>query len=770
MDRYYRFIGKSSLLCLMVLLVLSATTSMGVAGEKRLPKGSLELAKIQNDFLQRIQTQWKQSYADHLLQQKAREYAPEKKIAGFMAALDRAEVNGYQLNHRVRPVAQKSNSSIAGAVLNGTANNSVLVFDKFGYLAASTATDPATGRFMISGLPTGDYYVVARGNAQTGWQRSDLISLVDGVPTVALTLDLANAIKGADNPKPGNLLTDDASISGLVTDDSSTPMPLSLAFVFVFDLADTSIAAFEVSEVGTGTYTADSLKAGNYVVYADSYLNLSIDLGVFAIDIVARRGEYYDNASTPDQATAIALAGSEKKQGINFSLGAGGAIAGNITDANGANLDSMFVIAVKLDLANLSGFLTESFDVSMAFSDTQGNYVISGLSSGEYILRTISFVNANFIALFEGKFGKHAGKVLDEYYNGVASIFDFANATPVVVNEPDTTDGINFSLDAAGGISGNFVEFSGGAPVTGVGSVIAFDAVTGLPELALDFDTLATAYEIRPLPQGNFILFGSVASDEVDYLPQYYNLKDFANADPVSVTPPGNTENINFTMIRAGAISGVVNFPTTNQEISTRAISEPEVTIIVYNSTDGKVVGGTTADSLTHKFLVDGLPPGTFKVEAVTAAPNLAATYHGGGTSFDAANTTAVTAASGDTVQANIDLATGQGIISGTVKNESGDPIAGVLVIAYDLTGHAVSAGVSGFNTETEEVDPTSGDYFIPGLVAGNYFVRTFSLFQFLSLADNVDTGQDPLTFILGLLAGQLDLGDVSGLAIFLDA
>jgi len=184
-----------------------------------------------------------------------------------------------------------------------------------------------------------------------------------------------------------------------------------------------------------------------------------------------------------------------------------------------------------------------------------------------------------------------------------------------------------------------------------------------------------------------------------------------------------------------------------------------------------KLQGGAEVDTLTLQYSITGLPPGrSYRVAALPATPGLAATYHGGGTAFDDANSVAVTVASDATSQADITLVAGEGIISGTVTDLDGNALAGVLLIAYDEAGHAVSAGVSGLDDVTEELDPDSGDYMIPGLVAGNYFVRTFSFFQFFSLADNLDDDDsDPLTLILGLLLGGGNL-DALDAQFFADA
>jgi hypothetical protein len=567
--------------------------------------------------------------------ERIRDYSASKKINAFLQALDDAEAQGHDTREYLRSVAQKRQA------LMKTAETS-LVFNQYGFFTGLAEPNPNSNSWLIPGLPEGDYTIVAR-SQENNWKSSELVSVELTKGVAGVQIDLSEEFKTEAISKSITLLTNAASIKGVVTGQDG--LPLGFAFVFAFDLSDTSIAGFTVSEFDTAaSFSIDSLAAGSYVGYADSYLNLSIDLGFGGpvLQALPHRGEYYDNAATPDQATPITLAESEVREGIDFSLEAGGAISGTITDETGAALDSLLIIAAKIDFENLSNFFTENIDFSMASSDLQGNYTLSGLSSGDYIVHTISLINPDFFALFAGEFGKHFGLVIDEYYGGVQDLFAFGEVIPVTVNEPDTTIDINFSLDLAGAISGNFIEFAGGAPVQGEGMVLAFNAETGMPVLALDVDTLSTSYEIRPVPQGNFKLLGSADGDTVSYLPQFYNLKDFEDADLVTVNPPTTTENINFSMIRPGEISGVVNVPTGSSILGSQQFGTG-ILLLAFDATTGEVAGGTEADSLTLEYNISGLVPGSnYLVEAIPATQGLAATYHGGGVSFDDANSAAV--------------------------------------------------------------------------------------------------------------------------------
>ncbi|MFQ5602664.1 MAG: T9SS type A sorting domain-containing protein [bacterium] len=817
-------------LCFTVFLMgLFLTTSSFplMAGEKNIQKVISKLAsgkilisefdavRLNQEMMARLQNKVNRLRYQELYQHKMRQYPAEMKIDAYLKALVEAEKEGLQLraifqslsDEKRAVLAGKPSGNIAGVVsVSGSsatdAEITVLSFNRYGFFAGAAEVEKLTGEFTFSDMPAGRYYLVTvsryrdkffekenslAANLYESWQNAQLVTVRNGETTNGIAFDLDGeqqteaSIRITDrlypetdlnsNIRKNNILqTNDSSIQGMVNfidtvaDDTTA---LFFAAIFAFDTQDTSIATFNISGFD-GSYELPELNQGTFVVYANNYLS-------FLLGSPATQGEYYDDAKVSADATPLVLAESDTLRGIDFYLETGGSISGRITDANGAILDSVVVVAVKkFAFDEVGSFFADDIDFGVGFSDTTGNYFVSGLSSGDYVLRTVSLLNPDFQSLFGDELGtgKHFGEVLDAYYPNVQSIYDPGSATPVSVTSPDNTGGINFVLDLAGGINGKFVEASDGTtPVNGTGTVIALNAANNLPELTFAVsDSINGTYELRPLPTGYFKLFGFVDSDDVLYLPQFYDGKGFESADSVQVTAPTVTPNIDFKMVRTGTIAGTVSVP--GQNVAELGL---EISVLAYNAVTQTVAGIVDADSATGTYSLIGLWPANYKVQAFVGAPDLAATYHGGGTSFNDPNSVTVNVAAGGTTTADIALAQGQGVIMGAVYQEDGQtPIPGTLVLAYDESGHVVSGGLAGLDLNSGGLDPTSGAYAVPGLVSGNYFLRTVSLFRFLLLLDEAnlgdDGGGDPLSAIIALLLGDDSVLDSLDVQLFGDA
>ncbi len=650
--------------------------------------------------------------------------------------------------------------------------------DRPGEQVEATAFTDGDGAYEINVPAAGNFKMQAEvlGFQTEFWDNKPDLASAD-IITISSTSDVISNIDFS--LEEGGGAVEGSTIAGSVTGPGSVPLPF--AFIFTFDTADTSISGFGISGFD-GLYQVQGLSAGNHVLFADWLLGL--------IQPPALRGEYYNDAPTSAQATPVAVDGMNTVDNIDFVLEPGGSIAGTITDSNGAALDSVLVIAVKqFSLDNIGKFFFDAIDIGIAFSDADGAYEVGGLSAGNYILRTVSLLSPS------------AGQVLDEYFQDVQNLFDFDQATPVAVNDGQMTAGIDFELEIAGAIAGHFFETDATTPIQGNAVAVVFDAQSGLPELALPtFDPSDGSYEVRPLPSGDFKLLGfvlpndslgglfggasvlnaiakgqrdfRVEQNDIIYIPQFYDGKaTFEDADIVSVVTPNVTTDIDFKMVRAATIEGVVNL---SPGFPTGADSLDERPVVAFRTDTGQMAGiGTT--TFAGGYRIVGLPPGQYKVVALSATDGYAGTYFGGGTTFDDPNSTPVTVGPDATFTADIDLGDGQGTITGMVTTVDGQPLNGVMVIAYDGTGHAVSAGLSGLDINTDLPLATPGLYRIEGLPAGSYFLRTFSLFQIflalenLNLGDNLGGG-DPLTILFGLLGSSDQLLQGLNIQLFADA
>ncbi len=888
--------------------------SKSVVGDKEM-RNNLNLVKINQEFIKRVETKVIAHRNNEVFQQKIREYPAEKKMAAFLRNLELSEMKGISTQELLNSFTKQKQAqlkSLAGGSISGTVTVEgaasieyieVIAFNEFGFFVGSAVVD-FSGSYTIFDLPAGNYYVVTRSGfvdefyslgddvlleSFRNWRDADLVAVQDGGAVTGIDFDLLQGAKitghifeadgvtpilnrfvdfeisrvmnpdvqfetstftdgtgfyeinlpgtgffkmqanvfgyedeyynnQADwqNATPINIPTlndsipniifsleeetitvvEGAHITGTVLGPNDVPVPLAIVFAFNVTNSDTTIAGLGFAGEG-GVYDVTPLEAGDYVVYANDYLSFILPLLMgTSSELPPLQGEYWQEVPTSDQAAPVTVANMDTTFGINFTLEMGGMITGNITDASGDSLESVVVVAVKdFSTTGVGKFFSDDIDFGISFTDSAGNYVIGGLSSGDYVLRTVSLLDETLMSK----------NIIDAYYPNVHSIFDFNSADRVTVNSPAVTPGIDFALDNGGYISGHFYELDGQTPIVMEALAIAFDAQTNYPALAIPiFDPEGMgdgSFEIRPLPSGDYKLLGLVVGDilggdevvsglgrlskvnldavllqqdeDVIYLPQFYNgKKSLDTADPVTVTAPNEKADIDFSMVRAAVIQGVVNLPTGNP---VGADTLAETLVLAYDATTNLAIGGTETN-FAGGYSIMGLPPGNYKIEALTMNQGVASAYHGGGTTFDDANSTVVTVAPDEKKPAiDIDLTTGEGVISGTVYNSDGsEQLPFVLVIAYDATGHAVSIGVSGINFNTGVPLPNQGEYYIPGLAAGNYFVRTFALFQLFMLLEEVDLegdlGDDPLGAGLGLLlGGGLDMFGELDIQVFSD-
>ncbi|HEU0250903.1 MAG TPA: carboxypeptidase-like regulatory domain-containing protein, partial [Solirubrobacteraceae bacterium] len=256
-------------------------------------------------------------------------------------------------------------------------------------------------------------------------------------------------------------------------------------------------------------------------------------------------------------------------------------------------------------------------------SETHGEYSISGLSSGEYLVE------------FSSPYGSGLNYVT-QYYNGVVSP---EKATAVSVG-PETVDiGIDARMSEGGRIGGEVTDASTSAPIQGI-SVCAYAEESETPVGACANTGPNGQYTIAGLPQGEYEVEFAVATESaLDYVRQLFDGQSSAKtAMLVPVTIGETSVGINAKLQLGGRISGRVRAvgggPLSNVLVC--ALSSPtEAVACALTGRDGE-------------YAIAGVPAGSYVI-GFEAAKTYAVQYYDGQATYAAAQTVQVTAGA-DTV------------------------------------------------------------------------------------------------------------------------
>ncbi len=159
-------------------------------GQNKGVSEKLELVKLNQEFLHRVRSKLELGPQHKVFLKTIRDYSATEKIAAFLEALDNAEAQGYDTREYLNSISQQRRAamnaaetgSISGIATGNERSTSAeaLVFDRYGFFARLTEVDPTSSSWLISDLPVGDYYIVARGHLENRWQSSELVSVEAG--------------------------------------------------------------------------------------------------------------------------------------------------------------------------------------------------------------------------------------------------------------------------------------------------------------------------------------------------------------------------------------------------------------------------------------------------------------------------------------------------------------------------------------------------------------------------------------------------------------
>lgn len=387
--------------------------------------------------------------------------------------------------------------TISGAVKdkngNGIADIAVFALDTLYYVVSLGITND-TGGYVMGGLTTGKYYVATYSeeyldqwyDGKINYQEATKVSVViyQNTPNINFTL-----LKGA-------------IIAGTVTNKSGEA--LEGINVEAYDSNFYSIRY--ASTYYDGKYELKKLSPGiKYFVSARGY---------------AYAPRWYNNALTQETATPIVLTTEERRENINFVLPQAGKISGSVQDKNGVPIVSANVYAMQLN----------GYNSYYGYSDNTGNYIISGIPSGKYIVSVSHY------------------DYLQQWYNQKSSVL---LADTILVEEEKTTSNINFVLVKGGTITGT-VKTLDNTPVPYAG--ISVNSVFGGNYYSASADNLGN-YSVFNINPGKYW----VSAYSYDYGTQWYDHKtSIADADTVTVEAEKTVPNINFEFKSLSSDSVVV--------------------------------------------------------------------------------------------------------------------------------------------------------------------------------------------------------------------
>ena len=592
---------------------------------------------------------------------------------------------------------------------------------------------PGNGKYKISAQVEG--FIESWHPGVADWNKAEIITISAGDSIKEdINFILTPAQAGPEMGSIGGFLHDPEG----GTDFGVIPLA-------AFNAVDTSFAGLGMAlgRLLQGIIIMGNLKPGNYYVYAN---DITGGLLTARSDGESYLGIFYPSALSISEAETVpVVAGQTTIPSKEFILQQGGAISGRVTGPEGEALDSLLVLAFQKEgLNNQSDPGLTKLQLAFGITDSNGNYTLTGLPNGKYIVRTLSSLPLDSLNKTIGldifPRAKYVGKFVDEYFDDIKDIFDLEHATLVPVIVPQTTTGIDIQLDPVGFITGRVTAAEDGSPIDDI-LILALNDTSGIPALALgEIDTTSGFYILGPLPSGSYkVLAVSGLKTRHQHLTEFYDgARNFQDAAIVEVKAPLVTENKNFTLDRGAIIQGFVDLDLSAGAYPAGADTLDGVPVIVYDAASGKVASYDFVQ-FNGGYRIDRLSAGSYKVQVLPAIAPFASTYFGGGVVFDDPQNSSIEADFGDVADADIELGTANGSISGRIVDKNTQqPISMAMVIAYDTTGHPVGAAMSDFDFVTGNIISLDGSYTIAGLRSGTYYVRTFTLSALIPMLEGL--------------------------------
>lgn len=455
------------------------------------------------------------------------------------------------------------------------------------------AGDLSAGNYKVYFYPQGGNYVDQWYNGKSDIAFADLISVADGASVV--NIDAALQVG--------------AIISGTVTDDSSTPAPLTGVSVKAEPVDGSgNLDVSRSSKVTTtdlnGNYSIAGLQGGFYKV------SFNLQSSGYAL-------QYYNDTQVFSAADIVAATPGNTTPNINARLHKGGSISGRVTDDALPPPNPKGYALVKAIPVDAAGVRDSGRPEISTRTNPDGTYAILGLAPGYY--------KVYFLA--EGE------NLAIQYYNDK---WDFGAADSINVSAGSSSSGVDARLHPGGIFTGTVT--SGGSPVPAVTvSAIPVDA-SGNRDSDRDQLTAQTdidgIYAIMGLTPGNYkVIFDGMAQG---YEPQYYNAKaTFATADIVIASSGSTASGINANLNFGSSISGRVTDDSTSTPQPINGVTVKAIPVDAGGNLDPSRLEGSSTTNINGDYVISGLAAGNYKVHFDASGLTYTSQYYNDKISFN---------------------------------------------------------------------------------------------------------------------------------------
>ncbi|MBO9555748.1 carboxypeptidase regulatory-like domain-containing protein [Cellulomonas sp.] len=510
-----------------------------------------------------------------------------------------------------------------------------------------TATTDADGNYSFTTIAAGSYRLQAR-PAFGGW----VALYYPGV------VDWSAAELVAVGTTPGEakdfVLPHGGSVTGTVT----VPAGYAVTTASVTAEASEGGPSYSMGVRSDGTYSVDSLPAGNYKVrvWAPSPLY----------------GGYYPGMTTRSAAQAVTVTAGTPHAGIDFALAVGSTITGVLTRWSGGALANANVYASTPDYSSFANALT----------DASGAYTLTGVAPGKYRI------------LFTAPDGAMS---VNAYYGGATAVED---ATLVDVG-PGASVTASQTLTRSALVNGR-VTGPDGQGLAGVTVFVESDDYYG------DTETSDGGFwEVHSnLGPGTYTVRFGPWSDESLAFEYYDDAMSEAAATTITLGVGTLRLNVDAQLDRAAALQ--VSLTDEHGAPAREWVSIDD------GSPNGSYGARTDAAGIAD---LTQLHAGSGRIAFGRGSgdtPYVPQYYKAGGpTTTDRADASVVTWTGGATTNVSAVLRTGAHI-SGVVRNADGSPVANRMVVAFADDGvHATRSTTTGADGSYSIQGLLPGSYFV---------------------------------------------------------